>query len=113
MDGRKETLLFDGVGATWTEHSERATLRTWSQAARIPSDIRRQMGRWRPSAGEGCERAARANILRAQRVIAAFIRDNVGRGDPFDEGLVIDSVQLKMELLGYPEEAVYRNRAGC
>lgn len=86
MDGGTRTsLLFNGVGTLWTEHSERATLRSWAAAARIPPDIRRQMGRWRPAADEGYERVTRANILRSQKVIAAFLRDNKGRGDPMDE----------------------------
>ena len=57
MDGGTMTsLLFNGVGTLWTEHSERATLRSWAAAARIPPDIRRQMRRWRPATDEGYER---------------------------------------------------------
>ena len=104
--GQKVTLLFQGVGTLWTEHSERATLRTWAAAARIPLDIRRQMGRWRPAIDEGYERATRANILRSQKIIAAFLRDNRGRGDPMDEASVLEAVSIRMAYLGYPDEAV-------
>ena len=104
--GQRASLLFAGVGALWTEHSERATLRSWASASRIPPDIRRQMGRWRPAVDEGYERTTRANILRAQRVIASFLRDNQGRGDPMDEGAVLEAVSIKMGLLGYPDEAM-------
>ena len=107
MDGgQRISLLFNGVGTLWTEHSERATLRSWAAAARVPEDIRRQMGRWRPAADEGYERVVRANILRAQKIIAAFIRDNKGRGDPMDETAVMEAVSIRMGLLGYPDEAM-------
>ena len=104
--GKRPSLLFDGVGTLWTEHSERATLRSWASAARIPPDIRRQMGRWRPAADEGYERTARANILRSQKIIAAFLRDNRGRGDPIDEAAVLEAVSVKMGLLSFPDEAM-------
>ena len=104
--GKRASLLFDGVGTLWTEHSERATLRSWASAARIPPDIRRQMGRWRPAADEGYERTVRANILRSQKIIAAFLRDNRGRGDPIDEAAVLEAVSIKMGVLGFPDEAM-------
>ena len=104
--GARTSLLFNGVGTLWTEHSERATLRSWSAAARIPADIRRQMGRWRPAADEGYERVVRANILRAQKIIAAFLRDNKGRGDPLDEAAVLEAVSVRMGVVGFPDEAM-------
>lgn len=105
MDGEvKSPLLRQGIGTVWTEHSERVTMRTWAQAARVPEDIRRQMGRWRPTADEGYERATRLNILRAQKTIAGFIRENLGRSDPVDESLVLSCVELKMG--GEPQERV-------
>lgn len=64
------------------------------------------MGRWRPAADESYERVARANILRAQKVIASFLRDNKGRCDPMDEAAVYEAVGLRMGLLGYPDEAL-------
>ena len=106
QEGKRVSLLFNGIGTLWTEHSERATIRSWAAAARIPPDIRRQMGRWRPAADESYERVARANILRAQKVIASFLRDNKGRGDPMDEAAVYEAVGLRMGLLGYPDEAL-------
>ena len=49
--GEKFTsVMVPGIGVLWTEHSERVTIRTWAQAARIPEDVRRMIGRWRPSA---------------------------------------------------------------
>ena len=104
--GQRASLLFAGVGTLWTEHSERATLRSWASAARIPPDVRRQMGRWRPATDEGYERTTRANILRSQKIIATFLRDNRGRGDPMDEAAVLETVSIRMGLLGYPDEAM-------
>ena len=56
------------------------------------------MGRWRPAADEGYERTARANILRSQKIIAAFLRD--------DEAAVLEAVSVKMGLLGFADEAM-------
>ena len=102
--GRKSALLCTGLSTLWTEHSERMTMRTWAQAVRIPDDIRRQMGRWRPSADEGYEQAARINVLRAQKVIAEFIRGSLGKADPFDESAVLQLAYKKMVDMGMPEE---------
>ena len=39
----------EGVCAIWSEHSERATMRTWAEGAGIPEAVRKQMGRWTPT----------------------------------------------------------------
>ena len=104
--GRKVSLLFEGVGTAWTEHSERATLRTWSQGSGVPEDVRRQLGRWRPSIDEGYERNTKANVLRSHRVIAEFIKMNTGREDPFDEEAVLRFIGKKMQEMGRPDECV-------
>ena len=106
QNGVRSTLLFNGVGVVWTEHSERATLRTWAQAARIPDDVKKQLGRWRPSADEGYERAARVNVLRSQLTIAEYIKTNLGRADPFDETSVLRQAESLLRQAGMPEEAV-------
>lgn len=59
---RKRAVLKPGLGTWWTEHSERATIRTWDDA--------RKIGRWRPSADEGYKRNVRTNVLRCQKVLA-------------------------------------------
>lgn len=104
--GRKVSLLFEGVGTAWTEHSERATLRTWSQGSGIPEDVRRQLGRWRPWIDEGYERNTKANVLRSHRIIAEFIKMNTGREDPFDEEAVLRFIGKKMREMGHPDECV-------
>lgn len=71
-------------------------MRTWAQAARIPEDVRRQMGRWKPTVDEGYERSVRINVLRAQKTVAEFIRANIGRSDPVDESLVLSLVEMSM-----------------
>ena len=101
----KTTLLFSGVGTVWTEHSERATMRTWAQGARVPEDYRKQMGRWQASADEGYERAQRINTLESQASMARFVKQSVGGADPFDETAVLKAVMSVMEDQNYPEEA--------
>lgn len=102
-EGIKTKLMVQGLGTLWTEHSERATMRTWAQSARVPEDVRRQMGRWQPTADEGYERATRINVLRAQKTIGDFLRSNIGRSDPVDEAAVLRLVELKMEAMGMTE----------
>ena len=101
----EEKLLEKGVGLAWTEHSERATMRTWAQAARIPEDVRRQMGRWLPSADEEYERSVGANVRRAQSLMAGFVKENRGRSDPFGEAAVLAKLVKRMDEMGYDGEA--------
>eukprot|EP00438_Fugacium_kawagutii_P025747 Skav221043 [mRNA] locus=scaffold1448:250657:252750:+ [translate_table: standard] len=106
VDGRRASLMFGGAGIAWTEHSERATLRTWSQSSRIPEDIRKQLGRWQATADEGYERGAKINILRSQQVMAEFVKSNRGREGPFGEEDVISYIVELMEGQGHPEPSV-------
>ena len=99
-------LLEPGVGTVWTEHSERATLRTWASAAGVTEEIRRQLGRWAPTTDQVYERTVRANILGAQIMIALFVKRNLGRRDVLDESLVFGCVAEKMERLDYPEGVI-------
>ena len=103
-NGRSFPLLVQGAGLVWTEHSERATMRTWAQAARVPEDIRRQMGRWLPSPDEGYERSVGGNVRRAEAIIAGFIKENRGRTDPFDEAAVMAMITERMDSMGYSTE---------
>ena len=105
--GEKFTsVMVPGIGVLWTEHSERVTIRTWAQAARIPEDVRRMIGRWRPSADEGYEKNVRINVLRCQKVLAAFARENLTNSDPFDETTVIQLVEQRMKGMKYTQEEV-------
>lgn len=98
-------LLERGVGTVWTEHSERATL-----SAGISEEIRKQLGRWTPTADQAYERTARKNVLRAQQAIAGFVKASLGRQDPFDEALVKAAVVAKMEELEMPDRAIQIQR---
>ena len=100
----RRTVLEPGLGVLWTEHSERATIRTWAQAARIPEDVRKMLGRWQPSADEGYERNLRTNVLRCQKVLAAFIKQNMSCSDPFDETTVVQLVEQRVQGMGYGQE---------
>ena len=87
--GRRELLMERSIGRMWSEHSERVTIRTWASWARVPEDIKKQMGRWQPSADEGYERLVKSNVMRAQGHIAEKIRRNHGNADELDEELVL------------------------
>ena len=97
-------LMHPGLGILWTEHSERVTVRTWAQAARIPEDVRRMIGRWRPSADESYEQNVKVNVLRSQRVMALFIKENMANSDPFDETTVVQLVEQRMQGMGCKQE---------
>lgn len=99
-------VLEPGVGTVWTEHSERATLRSWAAAAGVTEEVRRQLGRWAPTVDQAYERTVRANILSAQLMIALFAKKNLGRRDVLDESLVFGAVAERMEKLGFPEGAI-------
>ena len=72
-------VLEPGVGTVWTEHSERATLRSWAAAAGVTEEVRRQLGRWAPTVDQAYERTVRANILSAQLMIALFVKKESGK----------------------------------
>lgn len=105
--GREEgakPLLYPGLGVLWTERSERVTVRTWAQAARIPEDARKMIGRWRPSADEADEQNVKVNVLRSQKVLATFVKENMANSDPFDETTVVQLVEQRMQGMGCGQE---------
>lgn len=64
----QRALLFDGVAHV--DRAQRmATMKAWAQAARIPSDIRKQMGRWQASVDEGW--AVKVNVMKSEVDIEA------------------------------------------
>ena len=100
-------LFAEGVSTVWSEHSERVTMRTWSEAAGIPESVRKQMGRWCPTTDQGYERTFRTNTIKAQAKTAEFVRRSMGgRQDPFDEALILSAVTERMERLGFPQGAI-------
>ena len=102
FEGAVVPLLEHGVGTVWSEHSERATMRTWSEAAGISAEIRKQMGRWSPTIDQGYERTWRSNTIRAQAKVADFVRRSIGKQDPFDEALIMGAIADRMEQIGFP-----------
>ena len=42
-------LLCQGAGTVWSEHSERATLRSWAASLGVDNYVTKQLGRWQPS----------------------------------------------------------------
>ena len=106
FEGGLVPLVAESCGLLWSEHSERATMRTWSEGTGIPEEIRKQMGRWTPATDQVYERTCRLNTLRSQRKIAEFIKERIGDEDPFDEALIFSALSEKMTLLGYPDGAI-------
>ena len=104
IDGRdrREMLMERGAGRLWSEHSERATIRTWAAWARVPEDIKKQMGRWQPSADEGYERLVKSNVTKAQQHIAKEIRKSWGKADELGSGRAL-----------WDDEARWILRRGC
>ena len=101
FEGATVKLFAEGVSVCWTEHSERATLRSWARVSGIPEDVCKRLGRWTPTVDQSYDRTVRATVLKAQANIARFVRSNLGKADPFDEGLVLQKVASVMEELGY------------
>lgn len=104
-DGRV-MLMERGIGRLWSEHSERATIRTWASWARVPEDIKKQMGRWQPSTDEGYERLVKSNVMRAQQHIAERIRKSQGKPDELDEEVVLTELGEMMHEDGFNEEVI-------
>ena len=102
--GRRSKLMEESLGTIWTEHSERSTLRSWAHAARVAGDIRKLLGRWQQTVDEGYERTARVSVLEAQKGMAVFIRENLGKQDPVDETAVLNLVAKRLEVLGKDDE---------
>ena len=108
--GERSQLMVDGLGTIWTERSERATIRTWAEAAGIPEEVRKQMGRWTPTSDQAYERTGGANVLRAQSKIARFIKARLGREDPFDERAVLHAAADKMREWGFRQRRPWKSR---
>ena len=82
------------------------TIRTWAEAASVPAEIAKRLGRWSPTTDEGYVRAQRSTIIRAQEHIAFFVRGNKWGGDPMDEEQVFKDMGRRLRSLGYHEDAV-------
>ena len=108
--GRSEQLLERGAGTIFTEHSERVTLRTWAEAASVPAEIAKRLGRWSPTTDEGYVKAQNSTIIRAQEHIAFFVRGNKWGGDPMDEEQVFKDMGRRLRSLGYHEDAVQEQK---
>ena len=102
--GKAEMLLEPGIFSVWTEHSERATLRTWARAAGIDEETCKRLGRWTPTVDQAYDRSVRRRILLAQTRVAVFIRRNLGHQDPFDEELALKRMGDLMEAMGFNKD---------
>ena len=89
------TLLGPGVGAFWTEHSERNRLPTWAASCGVHRDHIDRLGRWGARTSEQYMRSTRLIVERLQTGLAAEIWDGEGGPDWVDEE------QIFHELSGY------------
>ena len=105
-NGGWEHLMEVGVGCIWSEHSERVTMRTWAGAAGVPETVCKMLGRWTPSVDQSYDRSVAAQIVRAQKHVAEFVRKNFNRVDPFGENAVLDLVEDRMMAIGYHVEVI-------
>ena len=104
-------LLVTGLGPFWTEHSERATLRTWALAARVKKLVCKQLGRWQVSTDAGYVRSLRGNVEAAQARIARAIREGLGGSDFLDEEAVLASLEQRLEKLGFGVDCIQQQLA--
>ena len=70
-DGRLIDL--EAVGF-WSEHSERGSMDTWMELAKVPKEIRCMLGRWATSNEEGYLRHLEASVCGAQVKVAEMLR---------------------------------------
>ncbi|CAE7206140.1 unnamed protein product [Symbiodinium natans] len=98
-------LMFAGIGTLWTEHSERATMRSWADACEVPPAACKQMGRWQPSTDEAYVRSERGNVERAQARVARTIRARWAGPDFLDEESVLSKVADRLQSLDVDETA--------
>ena len=99
-------LMLQELGVLWSEHSERATLRSWATSCKIREVVIKQMGRWQPSASEAYVRSVRAGVEKAQAHIAKQIRQSLRGGDFLDETSIMVKVSELLISLGCKEERV-------
>ena len=97
----KGHLLLPGLAAMWTEHSERATLRTWAGAIPLSPQILKRLGRWKQSVDEGYDRGDRGEVEKAQAKIAKFIRTSRGKADPVDEEGLLSKIVSRLVDQGF------------
>ena len=88
--------MHEGAGALWTERSERATARSWAAVAGIDVEVKKKLGRWKASVDEDYECTTRTQVEQAQRKMAAFVKVNKGRVDPFDEESLLQKIENRM-----------------
>lgn len=62
------------------------------------------IGRWRPSADEAYEQNVKVNVLRSQKVLATFVKENMANSDPFDETSAVQLVEQRMRGMGFKQE---------
>ena len=88
---RKSLCYLRGL-ACFGRNTQSAQLCVPGEGTQIPDDVKKQLGRWRPSPDEGYERNVRINVLRSQRIIAEFVKVNKGRENPLDGDSVLRRV---------------------
>eukprot|EP00435_Cladocopium_sp_Y103_P018444 s2358_g4.t1 len=107
VPGEDGILLDAGVGSIWSENAERATLRVWADAAGVPIEVGRLMGRRRSEAGQVSGDDLRKEVIKAQEQICCLIKANVGRDDPFGEEAIIEAAKKQLASQGASDFEVH------
>ena len=102
----KVALLEPGVGAYWTEHSERNGLPTWAASYGVHSDHIDRLGRWGARMSEQYVRSTRLIVERLQVGLAAKVRDGKGGTDWIDEEQVLHGISGYMTKHGFNDDVI-------
>ena len=106
IDGAKVALLAPGVGAYWTEHSERNGLPTCAASFGVTSDHIDRLGRWGARISEQYVRSTRLIVERLQVGLAAKVRDGKGGTDWIDEEQILHGLSGYMTKHGFNKDVI-------
>lgn len=100
------TLLEPGVGAFWTEHSERNGLPSWAASCAVHSDHIDRLGRWGARMSEQYVRSTRLIVERLQTGLAAKIRESEDGPDWADEEQIFHELSVYMSKHGFNDDVI-------
>eukprot|EP00913_Durusdinium_trenchii_P006689 g6286.t1 len=76
----------------------------WPASPECFAEFLEAMVEWRPSADEAYEQNVKVNVLRSQKVLATFVKENMANSDPFDETSAVQLVEQRMRGMGFKQE---------
>ena len=72
-EGSGTPLLKKGALGFWSEHSERGTMTTYMQLAKVPGEVRKMVGRWAMTQDEEYLRNLESSVRAAQVTVARML----------------------------------------